>query len=111
MSGYRVLRILYKYLAYTGDAKDYEKCVPLVIKYDPLVIYMKHYIRIAICPFCGKKFSTTKELEAHLANSRDCGKKFKDFMELTVDRYLIFRSADFRRKMNSLIKKYYEVRR
>jgi len=109
MSAYRTLRLLYKYLFYTGTAKDYNRSIPLIIKVDPIIVYLRHYIRIAICPFCGRKFRTVPDVEAHLVNSEECGRRFREALELTVDRYLLFRSHDFRRKAHSLIKKYYRV--
>ena len=44
MSAYRTLRLLYKYLFYTGAAKDYNRSVPLIIKVDPIIVYLRHYI-------------------------------------------------------------------
>ena len=107
MGSLKVYSLIYNYITYTGKAKNYDQRIPRVIKYDPLVIHVRRYIRNYTCPFCEKKFSNSMKLLRHLAEPHECKKKLDDFIYHTVERYLMFRSVYLKRKILPTISELY----
>ena len=97
-SSYYLSSTLYRYLLGKDSAN-----LPKVILNDPLVRYVRGEILNNECPFCWRKYMNKGHLAYHLQGKSVCAKLFNEFVELTVDRYMLFyNSTEFRRKLRKL---------
>ena len=106
MGGYKLEYYLYNYLLDTKKSKNYDALVPDVIKEDIVVKFVKEYISNATCPFCFKKFANDRGVIMHLVRNTICKSLLDEFIEHTVERYLLLRSNDFKRKIKPILKQY-----
>ena len=97
-STYYLSSNLYNYLI--GRKKNH---VPKVILNDPLVQYVRREIMNNECPFCWRKYKDRSHVVHHLKSRSICAKLFSEFMDLTIDRYLLFyNNSTFHRKLRKL---------
>lgn len=81
----------------TYIVNDRDPNIPLALKEDLLVRYVKDRIDKAICPFCKRHFKNKIGVRFHISNENTrCGKMLIDFINLTIERYYLIRVSDMK---------------